>query len=223
MNSWQYALQVLAEVEIIKRNLRSGYTMIELALVLAIIAVLAAMLFPLVQERESKQKAISCQSNLKQLGFAVDQYRQDYDDCFSLIASNAVLSSVAPFAAPFGWADALYPYTKNAQLLQCAGEGRPANRDATKNGFSDYWYNANLDALPVKMMASPSTNFLIGDYRESSEKRMMMNARFHIETMPMNWLDTDTSRTRRHPSNNYLFADGHVAGYRTGYHDMTVH
>ncbi len=61
-----------------KRN--RGFTLIELLVVIAIIAILAAILFPVfAQARESARK-IACLSNMKQLGLAVTQYVQDYDE-----------------------------------------------------------------------------------------------------------------------------------------------
>ena len=58
---------------------RSGFTLIELLVVIAIIAILAAILFPVfAQAREAARKA-SCQSNLKQLAYAMAMYTQDYD------------------------------------------------------------------------------------------------------------------------------------------------
>lgn len=201
---------------------RSGYTLLELILVLGIIAVLAAILLPILQEQKDRQKVRSCQLNLRRLSLGIQQYMQDSQDRFPLVAVNDKASGAAPFARPFGWADALYPYTKSVQLLQCSGEGRVANPDATKDGFSDYWYNENLNALPVKLMESPSSNFAIGDYK-GNHQQIVMNARFNINKMPRDWVDNDYSPARRHLSNNYLFADGHVASYRTGYHDMSVH
>lgn len=63
-----------------KRN--RGFTLIELLVVIAIIAILAAILFPVfAQARESARK-IACLSNMKQLGLAVTQYVQDYDEKF---------------------------------------------------------------------------------------------------------------------------------------------
>lgn len=58
---------------------RGGFTLIELLVVAAIIATLAAMLFPvLARAREAGRKA-ACTSNLRQVGLAFSMYRSDYD------------------------------------------------------------------------------------------------------------------------------------------------
>jgi len=49
---------------------RSGFTLIELLTVIAIIAVLAAILFPVFSQARAKSRQATCLANLKQLGAA---------------------------------------------------------------------------------------------------------------------------------------------------------
>jgi prepilin-type N-terminal cleavage/methylation domain-containing protein len=62
---------------------KKGFTLIELLVVIAITAILAAILFPVFAKAREKAKQSTCQSNLKQIGLAMIQYAQDYDDFLS--------------------------------------------------------------------------------------------------------------------------------------------
>jgi prepilin-type N-terminal cleavage/methylation domain-containing protein/prepilin-type processing-associated H-X9-DG protein len=123
-----------------------GFTLIELLVVVAIIAILAAILFPVFAQAREKARQASCMSNVKQMGLAVMQYAQDWDECHPGVWFGPV--SAAPWSQPsndtlfYKWMDAVYPYVKNEQVFNCPSDGVNKkyvfrNRDKS-NGYGSY-------------------------------------------------------------------------------------
>jgi prepilin-type N-terminal cleavage/methylation domain-containing protein/prepilin-type processing-associated H-X9-DG protein len=95
-------------------NRASAFTLIELLVVIAIIAILAAILFPVFAQAREKARQTSCLSNTKQLGLAVYQYLQDFDELMP--------NGTYQYGAIGGWAGQVQPYTKNAGVFRCASD-----------------------------------------------------------------------------------------------------
>jgi prepilin-type N-terminal cleavage/methylation domain-containing protein len=104
---------------------RPGFTLIELLVVVAIIAILAAMLFPVFARAREKARTATCISNARQVGMAMLMY-EDHDE---LLLRSAVPTgkprqpdSPDPFqrwANTLMWTQLLQPYLKSEKVLYC--------------------------------------------------------------------------------------------------------
>ncbi len=103
---------------------RGAFTLVELLIVISIIAILAAILFPVFSRARESARRASCQSNLKQIGLAAMQYTSDYDDCMPPAVFVPGMNPGTPNARTY--VDLLQPYVANLQIFVCPSLSKPA-------------------------------------------------------------------------------------------------
>ena len=156
---------------------RSAFTLIELLVVIAIIAILAAILFPVFAQAREKARAISCLSNIKQMGTSAMMYAQDYDENLAPAGSryahaqSQCFDGTTAMSSNTGWVDweiALAPYLKNEQVFVCPDKrewgcsGYAMNTDSSDDDFpgaptppGTFAYNSDpTKQLPTVTLAS---------------------------------------------------------------------
>jgi prepilin-type N-terminal cleavage/methylation domain-containing protein len=102
--------------------LRRGFTLIELLVVVAILAVLASLLFPVFASARASARQAVCLSNQRQIGLALCMYTADWDDHYmqnGYFAHAVVMNPVTE--QHFSWADVIWPYTHSTQVFDCPG------------------------------------------------------------------------------------------------------
>jgi prepilin-type N-terminal cleavage/methylation domain-containing protein len=206
-----------------RRSVRSGFTLMELLVVITIIAVLASMLMPAIALVRGSAKAINCRANQRQVGMAVYAYAEEHDG-YLVSATTAAdvhwFEQIAPYVTE-GKVTNGYVYMNDASydrrniLVGCpdykqtmnwrTGFGinerplSPDNRNTTNWTSSAAYTKQDFPLARVTLM---STRILLGDVDGWS---------IGINPNAATWsFARDDKRHRKLP--NWIFFDLHAAG-----------
>lgn len=129
---------------------RDGFTLIELLTVIGIIAVLAAILFPVFSSARAKSRQARCLSNLQQIGVAIESYVQDHHGflpTWSITHPNVPAPSQdastsggwdleelpenEPHEDVATWDLSIMTYLKQPEVLVCPDNPNPGHEDSS--------------------------------------------------------------------------------------------
>src|SRR5262245_52088277 len=114
-----------------------AFTLVELLVVIGIIAVLIAILFPALNRAMAKAREVNCLSNARQLAIGVMMYVNEFKGTFPPSADYS-----APTSEPSRvWTIKVLPYVKNSQVYICPAvvEGQ-FPRDWNERGLGTIGY-----------------------------------------------------------------------------------
>lgn len=201
---------------------RRAFTLIEILVVIAIIGILSAILFPVFSRARENGRKTVCLSNMRQLGLAFQQYAQDSRGKYPLSGNFQAWApgyahwvtgtagtepanySLADIASPFDYypdrssqveKGALFPYVKNTSVYVC-----PSNKDGLKKHLS-YSMNCAVSGLNTSKITSPGDIVLLIDEQFTTDG-------FFWAANDIG--STDKLTTVHNGGGNLLFADGHV-------------
>lgn len=220
-----------------RNSKQKAFTLIELLVVISIIAVLAAILFPVFARARENARRSSCMSNLKQVGLGTMMYVQDYDEKYPICRYHPGKNQTDPampgaqYYVQFAcegetdgscvtWQDLVYPYTKSTQIFACpsqSGSNADSGLPYPSYGYSSAIsserasrFKAGTPRIPVSMavVQRPAEIFMFVEFNASTAYRAEPN----LQGLRARSI-TAATRAQVIPhlgGANIAYADGHV-------------
>jgi len=176
-----------------------AFTLIELLVTIGIIALLAALIFPVFARAKEKGRQTSCVSNFRQISQAFHLYLQDYDETMPIAQTGKFGST--DWKSGFLWPQLLLPYHRDWRIFVCPDD--PNANDAIYRSylgtspnaeirqlefarayFSDFGYNYIFLAPPPDSAGKQTPPVTLSDVRDTSTTLLGADSSYNREAGP---------------------------------------
>jgi prepilin-type N-terminal cleavage/methylation domain-containing protein/prepilin-type processing-associated H-X9-DG protein len=210
-----------------------AFTLVELLVVIAIIAILSAMLLPVLAKGKLSAQRAACESNLRQLGMATQLYWDDNGGkCFRYNSGTTNINGVQWDLWWFGWlqhngnegqrafdlsCSFLFPYLNGSDVRLCPSPvwSSPKFQLKGTNFIYSYGYNSYLGAnalTTIGQITRPSDMVLFADSAEvntfqgkASPSNPLFEEWYYLQTNGL-----ADCHFRHSQKANVVFCDDHV-------------
>jgi prepilin-type N-terminal cleavage/methylation domain-containing protein/prepilin-type processing-associated H-X9-DG protein len=166
-------------------RLREGFTLVELMVVMAIVAILAALAFPVSSRVVQASRASGCISNLRQLGAALHLYLGEHNQMMpNLVAAR---SSTAQAAAAID--NTLNAYVTDPRVFACPAD----NKGLAASTGTSYFWNSGLNGQSIANL-----HFLLTPQNGQNSEIPVLSDKEAFHPYTLNKV-------------NLLYADGHAS------------
>lgn len=216
-----------------------AFTLLEILVVIAILALLAAILFPVMARAKESAKKTVCLSNIRQLSFGLGLYVTENNDTFPASAEdpssglpywfpgdNMPLGFIDP-AEKQNWGAGILPYVTNRDVFVC-----PSARLDTSpvfgvvpapGGNASYMYNGAVSRKSFSQISSASRLVVLHGSSRTTRDAYVQPTPFGtqdakgevffdtVHGVPVcNGIDIDKAGSVHSSGDNYIWADAHA-------------